>query len=412
MNSEYLNKLASLVVSKGVNVQKGQIVIVNAPIEASELARQVVKECYKKGAGRVIMRYNDEIIDHDTYLNADPKLLSNPGNWESAMQNETADQGACYIHIIGEDPDLMKDTNPEILQKRSLNLNKAMALYRKKQSQNEIAWSIIPAAVPSWAIKVYPNLSEQEAVEQLWSDLFKVCRIDEKDPEENWNIHNKNFEKRSKILNELNLKKLVYKNSLGTNLEVGLPEGYIFMGGGNYLKNGVFTFPNIPTEEIFSAPHRLKVNGRLHASMPLVYNGNLIDNFWFDFKDGKVVDFDAETGKETLQSILDSDEGSRYLGEVALVPVNSPISLLNKQFYNTLIDENASCHFALGRSYTDTIENGLEMSEEELLNRGMNQSDVHVDFMVGTPDLSITGITQENKEVPVFENGQFTALFD
>jgi aminopeptidase len=210
----------------------------------------------------------------------------------------------------------------------------------------------------------------------------------------------------------MHLKSVHYKNSLGTDLEVQLPEGYIFTGGGTPKKDGVYFFPNIPTEELFAAPYKTGVNGKLYAAMPLVYNGAIVEDFWFEFKDGKVVDFDAKKGKSVLESILNNDEGSRYLGEIALVPYGSPISAKQRLFYKTLIDENASCHFALGASYPETVENGLEMSEEERLAHGLNQSLTHVDFMVGTKDLSIIGKDAQGNNIVIFEDGKYTPEFD
>lgn len=410
MNQTRTEKLAKLAVVQGVGLQPGQILVVNAHIEAAELARAIAKEAYDQQAREVIVRYSDEQITHETLTRASREAAQEIPEWQALFHNRTAEQGAAYIHIIGEDPDLMQDVDPQLMMQRAINSHKAMPEYRHRLDNLENAWCIVAWPTENWAKKVFPD--EEHPQEKLLNDIFDLSRIDDVDPLENWNRHVASFEKNSRILNGLQVREFHYKNSLGTDLHVGMPEGYIFMGGNSVLKNGISTLPNIPTEEIFSAPHKDKVNGRVYASMPLIHNGSRIENFWLEFRDGKVTDFDAQTGKEVLASILDTDEGARRLGEIALVAKDTPVAEKHRIYYNTLIDENASCHFALGSAYADTIENGLEMSPEERQAKGMNDSDTHVDFMVGTPDLSILAILPDGSEVPVFENGKFSALFD
>ena len=409
MNQTLLEKYADLLVMSGLHVKPGQLVVVRAPIEAYELVRLVTKKAFKQGAKDVVVKYNDEEVTHEHYLHADPSCFESVPTYESAFYNETAKDGACYLSLIGEDPDLMKDVDPKRMSSYQAQLKNATQFYRNALDTMESQWCIAAVSTKKWAKKIY---NTQDAKERLWEDIFKVSRVDEQDPNENWEKHRLSFEHKVKILNDLKISSLHYTNALGTDLTVELPEGYVFCGGGSYLKDGTYYFANIPTEEIFSMPLKNGVNGKLFSSMPLSHHGALVEDFWFTFKDGKVVDYDAKNGRDVLTSILETDEGSKYLGEVALVPYGSPISLMNQQFFNTLIDENASCHFALGQSYNECIEGGLEMDKDQLLEKGANQSLSHVDFMVGTQDLSITALTHDGKEVPIFEQGRFSSLFD
>lgn len=407
-----MEKLARLAVCKGVHLQPGQLLVVFAPVEAADLARAVTRAGYDAGASRVLVRYSDEVVAHETWKRGSEEEVTVPKNWQAAFYNETALDNAAYLHIIGEDPDLMSDVDPKRLAAWNVNSHKAFDIYRQRLDNLQNPWSIIAWPTKSWAAKVYPELEPDQAVEALKEDILAFSRVDDNDVIQNWDAHEASFQKRVQILNDLDLESLHYTNSLGTDLHVGMPEGYIFMGGSGLLENGLSTVPNIPTEEVFSAPHCKKVNGMLYATLPLIHNGSRIEDFWFRFEDGKVVDYGAARGKEVLESILNTDEGAKYLGEVALVPKDTPIAASGKILYNTLFDENASCHFALGMSYTDTIQNGLQMSREERLAAGMNDSATHVDFMVGSDDLRITGKTRDGREVVIFDQGKFSSLFD
>lgn len=268
-------------------------------------------------------------------------------------------------------------------------------------------WCIAGAPSLAWANKVFPDMSDKEAVQALWQAIFKVTRCDHNDPIEAWNDHRRSFERRVKILNEKKIKSLHYTNSLGTDLTIGLNDKYLFAGGGSYTTDGVYSFPNIPTEEIFTSPNKKSVDGIVYSAMPLNYNGNIIDEFTITFKDGRIVDYSAKQGYDVLKSIIETDEGSHYLGEVALVPYDSPIRNMGILFYNTLFDENASCHLAIGRGFSECIEDGLTMNKEQLLEKGINDSLTHVDFMIGTDDLSIVATLDDGEEFVVFENGNF-----
>lgn len=409
--NKFLEEYARLLVYSGLNVKKGQVVVVRGPVEAVSLIRKVVKKAYEAGASNVLVKYNDEIVSHERYKYAPDSVFENVYAHDASFLNDTAAQKACYLTLVGDDPDLMSDIDPKRVSTYSKNFRTQTKYWRKQLDFMECQWCIGAVATPAWAKKVYPDYSEKEAIEKLWHSIFEMTRV-YGDSVENWGNHKKSFEKKVKLLNDMKVKSFHYTNSLGTDLVVEMPKDYVFAGGGSLLNDGTYYFPNMPTEEVFSCPKRNGVNGKLVASLPLCHNGAMIEDFYFEFKEGKVVNFDAKKGKEVLQSILDTDEGSMYLGEIAFVPYGSPISLLHTIFYETLIDENASCHFALGTSYAECIEGGLEMSEEELLAHDANQSFTHVDFMVGTTDLSIVATCEDGSEIPVFENGKYTQVFD
>lgn len=399
-------KYADLIIRAGLNVQKDQIVVIRCSVEMSDFVKLVAKAAFNVGAKDVVVRYSDDEINRMRYQTQNRM----PYDYEAEFLNETALKGACFLSLVGEDPDAMKGIDPSLLSKFSKELRLKTQPYRDKLDYLKSSWCVASVPTMAWAKKVYPN--SKTPLSDLWDAVLQVSRVDEGNAIENWNRHRASFEKRVNILNQLNIQSVHYKNALGTDLIVELPDHYIFAGGGSFLENGNYYFPNIPTEEIFSAPKKDGVNGKLYSALPLAYNGAIVKDFWFEFKDGKVIDYDAKEGKDVLTSILDTDEGAQYLGEIALVPYGSPISALDTLFYETLIDENASCHFALGASYNECIKDGLKMSEEELVQHGMNQSYTHVDFMVGTSDLSIEATLKNGEKLFIFKDGKYTREFD
>lgn len=408
MNKEnLLKKYAKLAIYQGVNVQKNQTLVISSPIECAEFTRMLVEEAYIKGAKEVVVQWNDELTGKLKYKYSPMEVFETVPEWVKESRLSYAKEGACFLSISASDPELLKDVDP----KKVATFRKASSIASREFSSrlmsNENAWSIVSIPTVGWAKKVFPNISEDEAVEKLWDAIFKIVRVDSQDPVKAWEEHKNTLKKNMDFLNSKRFKSLHYTNSLGTDLIIQLPEKHLWAGGAEFTQDGTEFIANMPTEEIFSMPKKTGVNGKVVSSMPLNYGGNLINNFSLTFKDGKVVDFSAEEGYETLKNLLDTDEGAKYLGEVALVPYNSPISNSNIIFFNTLYDENASCHLAFGKAYSLCIKDGEKMSEEELLKEGANDSLTHVDFMIGTKDLQITGTTYDNEKFDIFVNGNW-----
>ncbi|MGL5314265.1 MAG: aminopeptidase [Peptostreptococcaceae bacterium] len=401
-----LDEYAKLAVQVGVNIQPGQTLLVRSPIECAPFVRKVVSHAYKVGAKNVHIEWSDEECTLIKYLNAPEETFNEFPRWISDQYVDIAKEGGAFLTIYAQNPDLLKDVDPQ----RVANFQKASAAalkeWRSYTLSDKCKWSIVSIPTESWAKKVFPDVSNEEAVNKLWDAIFKCTRVDTENPVDAWREHNANLKERTDFLNQKNFKTLKYKSSK-TDLVMDLPEGHIWASGASYDPTGVSFNANMPTEEIFSMPHKFKVNGVVHSTKPLVYGGNVIDNFSLTFKDGRIVDYTAEKGGETLGKLIDTDEGSHYLGEVALVPFKSPISDTNIVFFNTLFDENASCHFALGSAYKTCIKNGDEIKDDEMDKYGVNDSLTHVDFMIGSSDMNIIGITYDGKEVQIFKDGNW-----
>jgi aminopeptidase len=403
-----IEKYAELLVKIGINIQQDQILVINSPIECADFARKVTKKAYEAGAREVIIRWNDEQSTRLRYKMANDEVFDEVHNWDVEFLNQTVDKDAAYLRIAASDPELMHDVDPKKMARQNKVLTGAIEYYRSKLMSNANVWCVASIPTLSWAKKVFPDTkSPGEAMSRLWNAIFNSVRINQEKPVEAWREHQNILSSRNDFLNNNNFKSLRYKNSLGTDVVVDLVENHIWFGGGEESLKGQMFIANMPTEEVFTMPEVNGVNGKIVSSMPLNYNGSLIEDFSFIFKDGVVIDFDAKNGKDVLEELLNTDDGARRLGEVALVPYDSPISNQKILFYNTLFDENASCHFALGKAYPINIKGGTEMTKEELIKSGANDSLVHVDFMVGTEDLEITGIKEDGVEVPVFRNGNF-----
>lgn len=407
MNNTFLEKYAELVVKTGINIQKNQILVISSPIECAFFTRKIAEIAYKEGAKDVVINWGDELFSKIRFLNAPEEVFEEFPEWQKEFYLSYVNQGAAFLSISASDPELMKDVNPERMLKARRTSSVALAEYREKLMSNKNVWSIVSVPTKAWATKVFPNLSEEEAINKLWEYIFKAVRADKEDPVLAWEEHKNNLKKNISFLNNNKFKYLKYKNSLGTDLKIELSEGHIWLGGSDYTPDGLEFIANMPTEEVFTLPKKDGVNGTVVSSMPLNSNGNLIENFSITFENGKIVDFKAEKGYDTLKNIIATDEGAHYLGEVALVPYDSPISNLKTIFFNTLFDENASCHLAIGNAYPVCIKNGEEMSKEELDKNGVNSSLTHVDFMVGTKDLQIIGVTSEGNEIQIFKDGNF-----
>ncbi|QWC00336.1 aminopeptidase [Mycoplasmatota bacterium] len=403
-----IDKLANLSVQVGANVQQDQVVVVNGSTESKEIVRKVVEEAYKAGAKEVIVNWRDDYTGKMNVEYQSIETLQNIPEYAIERFKYFVDQGACVISIVSPIPGLNKNLDPKKQQAQAVASSKALNFYREHMMGNRSQWTIIAASNPVWAQKVFPGKDEDEATEALWEAIFKASRVTENnDPVKDWEEHNHRLIKHNKILNDYQFKSLHFKNDLGTDLRVELVKNHVWSGGQELATNGTVFNPNIPTEENFTMPLKTGVNGKVVATKPLDYQGNLIEDFWLEFKDGKVVDYDAKEGKDNLQNLIEFDEGSSYLGEVALIGYDSPISQSNILFFNTLFDENASCHLALGRAYPMNIKGGNDMSKEELEKHGYNNSMAHVDFMFGSKDLDIVGYTPDGKEVQIFKDGNF-----
>lgn len=400
-----LKKYAEVVMKKGLNIIEGDKVCIRISPTAREFAKILVKTAYEFGAHFVSVDYRDEEIGRITFENAPIEELSNIPDYQVQREKYMVENKYKFLSVISSDPNSLKGVDPEKLNASMIARSKAFKDISDQIMANSNSWCVIGASVPKWAEMVFPD--DENAVEKLWEKIFEVSRINVNDPIANWNEHIETMTRHANILNEAKLKELHYTSKKGTDLHVKLPKGYIFAGAEEKNKYGETFVANIPTEEVFSMPHRLGVDGTVYATKPLSYNGNVIKDFWFKFKDGLVVDFGAEEGYEILKDMLNMDEGAKRLGEVALVPYHSPISMTNILFYETLYDENASCHFALGAAYPTTIEDGNDISSEELLERGANDSLIHVDFMVGDETTNIVGIKEDGTKLQIFKDGDF-----
>ena len=407
MNKSFLIKYASLAVNIGVNIQKDNILVISSPIETAEFARLITEEAYKSGAKDVIVHYGDQKLTKIKLENSSLETISNIPEWQAESYNYYARQEACFISISASDPDGLKGVPVEKIGASQKARTSALKEYFDNSMSNKCRWCVLSVPTLSWAKKVFPKVSDDEAMESLWDVIFKTVRVDTENPVNAWKKHNAYLEEKIKFMNNNNFKSVHLKSANGTDLNIELPEGHIWAGGSEGDVNGIPFNANIPTEEVFTLPKKTGVNGIVYSSKHLSYGGNLIDNFSITFKDGKAIDFTAETGYDVLKQMLESDEGAKYLGEVAFVPYNSPISNSKLIFFNTLFDENAACHLAFGRAYESCVKDADKYSEEELEKIGVNNSVIHVDFMIGTSDLEITGINKNGEAIQIFSNGNW-----
>ena len=408
---EKLQEYARLLVRVGLNVQRGQTLVISSPVECAYFARLCAAEAYAAGCKEVVMNWHDDALGRMKYLYADDAVFDDVPLWRRHFFNDYAQEGAAYLAISASDPENLKGVDGSRIIRAQQASGKALKEFDRLQMCSGFPWCIASIPIPSWAKTVFPDDGEERAMERLWDAIFRAVRIGgDGKAVEKWQAHLKTLHARMEKLNALKFKSLHYTNALGTDLTVELPEGHIWEAGNDVTLSGQEYIANIPTEELFTSPLKTGVNGVVYASLPLVHDGNIIDGFHFVVKDGKIVEARARQGEETLQAAIAVDEGASYFGEVALVPYDSPISNQKILFYNTLFDENAACHIAFGEAYP-CLEGGQKMSKEELKARGHNDSITHVDFMVGTPDLRIVGTTHDGREIPVFENGNFAQGF-
>ena len=405
MNKTRLKKYAHLIANVGVHVQKGQEVLITAELDQPEFVKLVVGECYKAGAAKVSVDWNYQPLTRLHVRYCTEKVLGSLDKWQIEKWEHQAAVLPCKIYLISEDPDGLKGINQKKYAKTTAMRSKIIKPIRTRM-ENRYQWCI--AAVPgkAWAKKVFPGERTSVAVEKLWEAILSTSRVTE-DPVAAWEQHNADLAKRCDYLNALHISELRYKASNGTDFRVGLLPDALFCAGGETTLGGTYFNPNIPSEEAFTSPRKGDADGIVYSSRPLSYGGQLIDNFWMKFEGGKVVDVGAEKNENLLRELIAMDEGASYLGECALVPYSSPIRESGILFYNTLFDENAACHLAIGHGFTNVLKDYENYTEEECYQRGINDSVIHEDFMIGTKDLDITAVTEDGKTVPVFRGGEW-----
>jgi len=403
-----LKEYARLLVEVGVNVQKGQTLVLSSPVECADFARLCAKAAYDAGCREVVPDWYDVALMREKYLRAAEAVFDEFPAWRAQFLTGYAEGGAASLSVGGADPEALRGVDPDRMTRANRAAEKPLERYRHMEMACLVPWCIGSIPVPGWAKKVFPDCPEDEAMEKLWDAIFASVRVTgDGNAVERWREHLALLEARKNKLNALRFRSLRFTNSLGTDLSVELPEGHLWAAGASRTPQGQVFVCNMPTEEIFTAPKRTGVNGVVYAALPLVESGNIIEGFHFVVKEGKIVEYHAERGEEYLREAISLDEGASYFGEVALVPYDSTISNMGVLFYDTLFDENARCHLAFGEAYPECIEGGQEMSREELNARGLNDSMQHADFMIGTADLSVVGTTWAGEEIPVFADGNF-----
>ena len=409
MKKTYLREYARLLVKSGIAVKKGDIVIINASLDQPEFVKTVVEECYRAKAARVMVEWSYQPLTKLNVNNMSPKLLGTVEAFEEEKLKYRLEKNPAMLHIVSDDPDGLKGINQKKMAAAMMSKQKVIKPYRD-QMENKYKWCI--AAVPgdAWARKVFPGVRTSTAVEKLWNAILFTSRVIDKDGNlldavAEWDKHNESFLAKCAYLNDADLVELRYKSSNGTDLRVGLIENGGFLGGGENTLGGEYYNPNIPTEEVFTSPKAGVAEGIVYSSMPLSWRGEIIDNFSIRFEGGRAVEARAEKNEELLKTMISVDEGAAMLGECALVPYTSPIRESGIMFYETLFDENAACHFAMGRGYSNTVKGYENYTNEELHEMGINDSAIHVDFMIGTSDLSVIGIKRDGSEIEIFKNG-------
>ena len=405
MKQTILRKYARLIARTGVNIQKGQDVLINCDLDQPKFVELLVDECYKAGARKVTVEFSYQPLRKLHVRHQSVTTMAKVEEWEKARMQHYVDTLPCRIYLDSEDPDGLKGINQKKVAAARQKSYPILKPYRD-QMENKYQWCI--AAVPgaAWAKKLFPELPKGKAIEKLWEAILFTSRVTE-DPVAAWEAHDRDLEERCAYLNSLQIRELRYKGDNGTDLKVGMIPEAVFKGGGEMSLKNVFFNPNIPTEECFISPMRGKAEGIVYATKPLSYQGQLIEDFSVRFENGKAVEVKAAKNQELLEQMISMDEGASYLGECALVPVDSPISESGLLFYNTLFDENAACHLALGMGFADTIKDFENKTLDECRELGINDSMIHVDFMIGYEGLDIDALTADSRIVPIFRKGHW-----
>jgi len=405
-NNASLDKLAELSIKTGVALAAGQDLLITAPYEAAPLVRRLAYHAYKAGAGVVTPLFSDPAVTLMRYQNARPESFDHATQWLFDGMAAAFDANTARLAVVGEDPMLLSEQNPDSVGRANQALSKASSAVRERITRFDVNWNIIAWPGTEWAKQVFPELSDQDAQVALADAIFKASRADQEDPIGAWVVHNKNLRMRTDWLNERNFAALRFYGG-GTDLTVGLAKDHEWMGGASVARNGITCNPNIPSEEVFTTPHAQKVEGTVRSTKPLSHQGTLIEDISVTFKEGRIIEASASRGQDVFLKLLDTDDGARRLGEVALVPHSSPISQSGLLFFNTLFDENAACHIALGQCYSKCFRNGAALSAEDVTERGGNSSMIHVDWMIGSDEIDIDGIAQDGTVTAVFRNGEW-----
>ena len=405
LDNKTITEYAKLVVKIGVNLQEGQGLEISCPIEKKDFALALTEAGYLAGASIVRVRWSDEDFDKLNYTYAKTEVLTQIPKWLIDSKNELVEKNFCYIAVSADNPEAFKDVDSTKLFEVAKAKCKALKKYSDSIMSNAIRWCIVSVPTKEWAKKVFPSSADPE--KELSNQIEKTMRLDAYSPIEAWKEHIETLNKRADFLNKQRFSYLLFKNAIGTDLRVGLSQNHVWLCAEEKAKDGFKFVANMPTEEIFTAPHKDRVDGVLKSAMPLCVNGQIIDNFTIEFKKGKIVSFSAEKGYEALKRLIETDNGTRRLGEVALIGKNSPIAKSNVLFYNTLFDENASCHLAIGKAYPTTILGGDKLTIAELKKLGENDSTEHEDFMIGTPDLSVIGVKENGEKIQLFADGEW-----
>lgn len=406
MNQEILKKYAHTLLKYGVNLQQDQTLVISVDVENKDFAVIVAEEAYELGAKEVVLNWRCSPITRQRLLHAKESVLEKPANWIPEFYKQYIDDKAAFLSLISANPKALEGIPTDRISLQSRNLNKALSFYHTAIMNSSVTWCVASVPTVLWADLLGYEGSDKEKLDQLWATLLKLCRIEGIEPKDTYRHHMAKLRRRCEALNKLDLKSLRYTCENGTDLLLELPEDHIWLGGEESSKDGTIFNANIPTEEVFSAPQYNGVNGVVHSTKPLIYHGNTISDFSFTFKEGKIVEYTAKEGYEVLKELVETDEGSHYLGEVALVDHFSPISQSNQIFYETLFDENASCHLAIGASYPTCLKNSDGLSEAELKERGLNHSLTHVDFMIGHEHMNIKGYTRDGQAVDIMIDGR------
>ena len=407
--NELKTKYANIILKECLNIKPNQPLFISANNEISDFIRLVANEAYKLGVKEIYFDIFDPYLKHDALLNLEVTDLKKMSYWHKEEWNDYAKKGAAFLMLSSDMPGLMKDISVSKLNEMTTYSYETRKDFDTLRDRLEIPWCI--AAVPNlkWAQEVFPNA--KDPLNKLWHEILNICLINSKDAEKIWQDKINKLHERCQKLNNYQFKKLHYQNSLGTDFYISLPKNHLWSSGRELLQNGESILVNFPTEEVFTSPTANSAEGIVYSSKPLAYQDNIIDEFWFQFKEGKVISYGAKVGEENLKELLNSCPNINRLGEIALVENDSPISNSQLIFYETLFDENASCHLALGDSFSECLAGGLKMTKEELAQNNLNSCLNHVDFMIGTNDLKITGITNDNQKIIIFNNGNFTEEF-